>query len=58
MIDVLNYLSFQVHGSAGGHKSGDSIAGFVGEILTFLKVWLDYHLLKYFPPLCLAFLVW
>ena len=37
MIDVLNYLSFQVHGSAGGHKSGDSIAGFVGEILTFFE---------------------
>lgn len=37
MIDVVNFLSFQVHGSAGGHKASDGMAGGVGEFLTFLE---------------------
>lgn len=37
MIDVVNYLSFQIHGSAGGHKSGDGVAGSVEALLTFLE---------------------
>ncbi|MFW5444041.1 MAG: DUF2231 domain-containing protein [Methylococcaceae bacterium] len=37
MIDVNDFLSFQVHGSAGGHKAGDGIAGGVEALLTFLE---------------------
>jgi uncharacterized membrane protein len=37
MIDVVNYLSFQAHGSAGGHKAGDGVAGGVEALLTFLE---------------------
>ena len=37
MIDVVNFLSFQVHGSAGGHKASDGMAGSVGEFLTFVE---------------------
>jgi uncharacterized membrane protein len=37
MIDVNYFLSFQVHGTAGGHKAGDGIAGNVAEFLTFLE---------------------
>ncbi len=37
MIDVINFLSFQVHGSAGGHKASDGVAGAVEELLTFLE---------------------
>jgi uncharacterized membrane protein len=32
-----NFLSFQVHGSAGGHKSSDGVAGGVEQLLTFLE---------------------
>jgi len=32
-----NFLSFQVHGAAGGHKAGDGVAGGVEAILTFLE---------------------
>ncbi len=37
MSDVLNFLSFQVHGNAGGHKSGDEITASVTEVLTFFE---------------------
>jgi uncharacterized membrane protein len=37
MIDVNSFLSFQVHGTAGGHKAGDGIAASVAEFLTFLE---------------------
>ncbi len=37
MIDVINYLSFQTHGSAAGHKAGDGVAGGVEALLTFLE---------------------
>lgn len=37
MIDVNDFLSFQVHGTAGGHKAGDGIAANVAEFLTFLE---------------------
>lgn len=37
MFDVTNFLSFQIHGSAGGHKAGDGIAGGLVELLTFLE---------------------
>jgi uncharacterized membrane protein len=38
MIDMNNFLSFQVHGSAGaGHKAGDGVAGGVEELLTFIE---------------------
>jgi hypothetical protein len=37
MIDVNNFLSFQVHGSAGGHKASDGVAGVVEGLLTFLE---------------------
>lgn len=37
MIDVINYLSFQTHGSAAGHKAGDGVAGSVETLLTFLE---------------------
>lgn len=37
MIDTINFLSFQVHGSAGGHKASDGVAGTVEEVLTFLE---------------------
>ncbi len=37
MIDVLNYLSFQTHGSAAGHKASDGVAGSVEALLTFLE---------------------
>ncbi len=32
-----NFLSFQVHGSAAGHKAGDGVAGSVEQLLTFLE---------------------
>ncbi len=32
-----NFLSFQVHGSAAGHKAGDGVAGGVEQLLTFLE---------------------
>lgn len=38
MIDMNNFLSFQVHGSAGaGHKASDGVAGGVESFLTFLE---------------------
>jgi len=37
MIDMNNFLSFQVHGGAGGHKAGDGVAGGVEALLTFLE---------------------
>jgi len=38
MNDMNNFLSFQVHGSAGlGHKARDGVAGSVEEFLTFLE---------------------
>lgn len=38
MIDTYNFLSFQVHGSAGpGHKAHDGVAGDVEQLLTFLE---------------------
>jgi len=38
MIDTYNFLSFQVHGSAGpGHKADDGVAGSVEQLLTFLE---------------------
>jgi uncharacterized membrane protein len=37
MIDMNNFLSFQVHGSAAGHKAGDGVAGGVEQLLTFLE---------------------
>lgn len=37
MIDVHNFLSFQIHGSAGGHKNSDGVAGAVEGLLTFLE---------------------
>ncbi len=35
MIDVINFLSFQVHGAAGGHNDG--VAAGVEKLLTFLE---------------------
>lgn len=32
-----NFLSFQVHGSAAGHKAGDGVAGSVEQFLTFIE---------------------
>lgn len=37
MINTNNFLSFQIHGSAGGHKAGEGIAGHVEAFLTFLE---------------------
>lgn len=37
MIDMNYFFSFQVHGSAGGHKSSDGVAGIVEGLLTFLE---------------------
>jgi len=38
MFDINNFLSFQVHGSAGpGHKAHDGIAGSVEQLLTFIE---------------------
>ena len=38
MIDTYNFLSFQIHGSAGaGHKAHDGVAGDVEQLLTFLE---------------------
>jgi len=37
MFDMNNFLSFQVHGSAGGHKASDGVAGGVEALLTFLE---------------------
>ncbi len=38
MIDINNFLSFQVHGSAGaGHKASDGVAGMVEQFLTFIE---------------------
>lgn len=37
MIDTINFLSFQVHGSAAGHKASDGVAGSVEKFLTFLE---------------------
>lgn len=37
MIDVIDFLSFQVHGSAGGHKASDGVAGAVEDLLTFIE---------------------
>jgi len=37
MFNINNFLSFQVHGAAGGHKAGDGVAGGVEVLLTFLE---------------------
>jgi len=37
MIDVYNFLSFQIHGGAAGHKASDGVAGAVEQVLTFLE---------------------
>jgi len=37
MIDVYNFLSFQVHGGSAGHKASDGVAGAVEQLLTFLE---------------------
>lgn len=38
MIDINNFLSFQIHGGAGaGHKASDGVAGMVEQMLTFLE---------------------
>lgn len=37
MIDMNYFFSFQVHGSAGGHKASDGVAGIVEGLLTFLE---------------------
>ncbi len=38
MIDTYNFLSLQIHGSAGpGHKAHDGVAGDVEQLLTFLE---------------------
>lgn len=37
MIDIYTFLSFQVHGSAAGHKAGDGVAGKVEALLEFLE---------------------
>ncbi|MCK5831527.1 MAG: DUF2231 domain-containing protein [Methylococcales bacterium] len=37
IIDTINFLSFQIHGSAAGHKSSDGVAGYVEAFLTFLE---------------------
>ncbi len=37
MIDVVNFLSFQVHGSSAGHKASDGVAGGVEQFLTFVE---------------------
>jgi len=37
MFDINNFLSFQVHGAAGGHKASDGVAGGVETLLTFLE---------------------
>ena len=37
MIDVYNFLSFQIHGGSAGHKASDGVAGAVEQFLTFLE---------------------
>ena len=37
MFDTTQFLSFQVHGSAAGHKADDGVAGGVEVLLTFLE---------------------
>jgi len=37
MIDTNYFLSFQVHGSAGGHKAGEGITANIETFLTFLE---------------------
>lgn len=37
LIDTLNFLSFQVHGSGAGHKASDGLAGTIENFLTFAE---------------------
>ena len=37
MIDAIQFLSFQIHGSATGHKASDGVAGGVEHFLTFIE---------------------